>query len=128
MRRRRLFTVLSALSLVLFLATAVLGVRGIRGGDEYIVTTGGRLWWLISYRGSVHLHCAARPGLGWELRSVTIPLWMPLVLSGVAPAVLFATRARARRRRLASGFCTRCGYDLRATPGRCPECGTATPV
>ena len=57
---RRLLTLLAALSLVLFLATAALWVRGIRGGDQFIFTTGGRLWWVMSSRGRVHVICVRR--------------------------------------------------------------------
>ena len=52
---------------------------------------------------------------------VRIPYWMLLTTGFVAVMWL-----RRRLRRLPAGCCAGCGYDLRATPERCPECGRAT--
>jgi hypothetical protein len=57
---------------------------------------------------------------------VTVPCWAPALAALVLPASWLARRLAARRctRRAALGRCTRCGYDLRNSPDRCPECGT----
>jgi hypothetical protein len=65
-------------------------------------------------------------GFGWYSgpthASVWLPYWSAALLTAAPPAAWLAGRAR-RRRRVRAGRCLRCGYDLRATPERCPECG-----
>jgi hypothetical protein len=55
---------------------------------------------------------------------IAVPFWLLAVLFAMPPAVRWMPGGR-RRRRLAAGLCTSCGYDCRATPERCPECGAA---
>lgn len=66
-----------------------------------------------------------RPVNGYVTRLIA-PHWLPAILFAILPAAWTASRLRHRRRRsrLARGLCPACGYDLRATRQRCPECGT----
>ncbi len=65
-----------------------------------------------------------RLGFFWRWgidRVLIVPLWAAMLVSSVLPtAWLYHCR---RYKRGHGGLCPACGYDLRATPDRCPECG-----
>jgi hypothetical protein len=147
---RRLFNVLSALSLLLAAAAAVLWLISYpryrpdfvdlswNVGATRFDSRDGRFFLFLPGVGG-----AARPGApavtewavpGLQYRRergprasvlVAVPHGVLLAALLVAPAVALRREARLRRRgrRAAAGRCPGCGYDLRATPGQCPECG-----
>jgi predicted RNA-binding Zn-ribbon protein involved in translation (DUF1610 family) len=58
----------------------------------------------------------------WKYTSMIVPYWALLVVLAIGPLAMFRclwTRIGRQRR----GQCLACGYDLRHSTGRCPECG-----
>jgi hypothetical protein len=79
----------------------------------------------IGNPGYRNLHPLSVPVWLWVLR---MPYWFVIVAFGFLPSIWIISISRnlLRTKRL-PGHCLVCGYDLRATPDRCPECGT-TPL
>lgn len=62
---------------------------------------------------------------GWlQMRAVIVPHWLLASVFLVLPI----GSLRGARRQKPEHACTSCGYDLRASKDRCPECGAAIQV
>jgi hypothetical protein len=99
---------------------------------RYNVTPAAVLPWQHRWRvlGFGYWNITIPPGPahnGVHVAGIRIPHWFVALLFGFAPAI-WARRSwleRRRRWRLRTGLCKRCGYDVRASGDRCPECGAA---
>jgi hypothetical protein len=150
--KRQLLDAAAAASLAAFLASGVFWVRSMRftesqGGESVSFRKSDPRWWVISCRGKLTL--CRQNGREWgkefgdvaalgfrfgglrgpagSLWNLAVPYWFICSASLALPA--WATcHCWGERRRKRPGLCGRCGYDLRCTPDRCPECGTAPAV
>ena len=175
--RGRLLNLLTALSLLAFVASAVMWVRSyfvldtvrwvhahgpaVTGWTDFYSSAGalgvGRMtlsfrdampqpvqdWWARQQAGSTGWRRApvrvrgqwaenllprrtsvarVHPVFAERQQFVQAPYWLVTLATLPLPAAR-ARRWVLRRRRRAQNRCPDCGYDLRATPGLCPECG-----
>jgi hypothetical protein len=171
--KRRLFTILSALSLLLFAVTVWPWGRGSQDYEQFECNTVGanhkasyalfydsnnRTVWIVGLepKPAAELYGVSHPFLGrCEWRSgqdaggnfpalpfpypkwfgaesasdgrwaaMRVPWWFIQVMTGLLPLLWVLWFWKRKRAVAPMGLCRRCGYDLRATPDRCPECGT----
>lgn len=112
-------------------------------GTCQVTLAAGQLTALRHYSAASWLHAGTVNRRGWRLETVAatsfappqrlwldsdaagwtvaLPLWLLAVPFTILPALW--TVAEIRRRLRKPGTCLTCGYDLCATPDRCPECG-----
>jgi hypothetical protein len=137
--RRILVNILTVSSLALCMATGLIWIRSASHCDRGHFTAFGQGWiwssedglfevdnqWFLLL-GDVESGVTDIPAMKYppDPRFIGITLYYRWVMLGTAimPLAWGFVHWR-RRRRQKPGHCAACGYDLRATPDRCPECG-----
>jgi hypothetical protein len=147
--KHRLLNFVTALSLLLCVATGVLWVLARSRSVAVGVRLGGCVCFVRSFSDRLSVGVAREdlpaltyfyitPKTNWpggvggflyyrehvtRVAMAMAPYWFLAIIFAAVPAGRWWRRFR--RTAPAAGLCVRCGYDLRATPDRCPECGAA---
>lgn len=126
---------LTALSLLLFVATCVLWVRSYWFMDQWVPDSSrwGQIL-ITSHRGLVYeQRYAFRSSRGFWVTSGfpehLLPYFVPVVVFGLLPTMVAAARIAPLFCRTRSGLCATCSYDLTGNvSGVCPECGARVAI
>jgi hypothetical protein len=121
--KRRLLNVLTRLSLLLS-AMALAAITVFPRGIERVVHDGSFGWqdgegWGVAGIGIYEFHAYQGPVVILALPRAMFNLLLCVGVIALALVLL----ARKLGNKPAPGHCSHCGYDLRATPEKCPECG-----
>ena len=113
-----------------WMGTAPKPVRDARSGIRMDGFRGLRTTLLPHYSITVRVVVTRPDGTSQIMNSFfkshyAFPLWMPTALFVFPLWLFFLSPVSRRRKRKKLGLCVKCGYDLRASKGRCPECGEA---
>ena len=109
----RLFTIPARISLFIFLISVAAIALSLGPLEDKLRT---RYVWVD---GTVKLYVGDR-----QQRRPILFIQLPWIT--IAAAALPMYQLAHRCRRVSRGLCLSCGYDLRGTPERCPECGTCS--
>jgi hypothetical protein len=111
-----LFNAIAVVTAVLLTLVVALWVCGY---GIFISNYGG--WGRATRSGGIRIRFGTENRDGWMW---TVYYWQLALLAFLV--IVYCLRAAARLAKK-PGFCASCGYDLRATPERCPECGAIPP-
>lgn len=107
----------------------VIGVVSTRGSFSFLSDQETRPPYGMVWTRRAPDDMGGRFGFGWKsgvgTLLLSVPHWLLMLLFATA---YWRLRRRVRRMSHVPGTCKHCGYDLRASPERCPECGTRTTI
>jgi hypothetical protein len=124
--KRRLFNMLAAVSLVLCMATSGVWYHSYGQMDEWVLNRPEQHPYIDLFS-EVGIF-----GIVWEVpvmanghdaKEIDLRYWWLATTFSLLPTVWVLSFVHRRFRSRVPAVCPACGYDLRATPHRCPECG-----